>query len=102
METSTDTVPNTVATGGSTGADFNGPAVVDACRQIAERIEPFKSVCQTSLVSCDVGKNVPNMISTAFNDLNRLDVWINQIKETQREMRERKREREREILGVKC
>lgn len=41
-ETSTETVPNTMPTAGSTGTDLNGPAVVDACQQIVTRLQPFK------------------------------------------------------------
>ncbi|KAL3836928.1 hypothetical protein ACJMK2_022334 [Sinanodonta woodiana] len=41
-ETSTQTVPNTMATGGSTGADICGPAVIDACTKLKERLAPFK------------------------------------------------------------
>ncbi len=40
--TSTETVANSTVTAGSTGADLNGPAVIDACQQLAARLEPFK------------------------------------------------------------
>jgi xanthine dehydrogenase large subunit len=38
MPTRTDKVPNTSATAASAGTDLNGAAVVDACRQIRERL----------------------------------------------------------------
>src|SRR5690606_36551615 len=38
--TRTDKVPNTSATAASSGADLNGGAVQDACRQIIERLRP--------------------------------------------------------------
>ncbi len=38
MNTRTDKVPNTSATAASSGADLNGAAVADACRQIRERL----------------------------------------------------------------
>jgi xanthine dehydrogenase molybdopterin binding subunit/xanthine dehydrogenase small subunit len=41
MNTATDKVPNTSATAASTGADLNGAAVQDACRQLRERLLPF-------------------------------------------------------------
>jgi xanthine dehydrogenase large subunit len=40
MPTRTDKVPNTSATAASAGADLNGAAVMDACRQIRERLAP--------------------------------------------------------------
>ncbi len=40
-ETSTDTVANASPTGGSTGADLNGPAVIDACKTLKERLGPY-------------------------------------------------------------
>ncbi len=41
MTTATDKVPNTSATAASSGADLNGAAVQDACRQLRERLLPF-------------------------------------------------------------
>jgi xanthine dehydrogenase large subunit len=41
MPTRTDKVPNTSATAASAGADLNGAAVADACRQIRERLAPI-------------------------------------------------------------
>lgn len=41
-ETSTDKVPNTSATAASAGSDLNGMAVLNACRVIMERLEPYK------------------------------------------------------------
>jgi xanthine dehydrogenase large subunit len=38
MTTRTDKVPNTSATAASAGTDLNGAAVIDACRQINERL----------------------------------------------------------------
>ncbi len=43
MPTRTDKVPNTSATAASAGTDLNGAAVADACRQINERLAPFKA-----------------------------------------------------------
>ena len=40
--TSTETVVNTTVTAGSTGSDFNGAAIIDACKQILNRLEPIK------------------------------------------------------------
>jgi xanthine dehydrogenase large subunit len=40
MPTRTDKVPNTSATAASAGSDLNGAAVMDACRQIRERLAP--------------------------------------------------------------
>lgn len=40
-EVSTDKVPNTTATAGSTSADINGMAVYNACMKIKKRIEPY-------------------------------------------------------------
>lgn len=40
-ETSTATVPNTVATGGSIGSDVNGRAVQNACQILLKRLEPI-------------------------------------------------------------
>ncbi|CAB3405985.1 unnamed protein product [Caenorhabditis bovis] len=41
-DTSTDKVPNASATAASVGSDMNGLAVQDACRQLMERLAPFK------------------------------------------------------------
>jgi xanthine dehydrogenase large subunit len=41
MPTRTDRVPNTSPTAASAGADLNGAAVLDACRQIRERLAPI-------------------------------------------------------------
>ncbi|XP_058168635.1 xanthine dehydrogenase-like [Anopheles ziemanni] len=41
-ETGTDKVPNTSATAASVGSDLNGAAVLDACRKLLTRIEPYK------------------------------------------------------------
>ncbi|XP_044755537.1 xanthine dehydrogenase [Coccinella septempunctata] len=41
-ETSTDKVPNTSPTAASTGSDLNGMAVLEACRTITQRLEPYK------------------------------------------------------------
>ena len=35
-------MPNATATGGSTGTDLNGAAVMNACRQIAQHLRPFR------------------------------------------------------------
>ncbi|PIC32054.1 hypothetical protein B9Z55_012532 [Caenorhabditis nigoni] len=43
-DTSTDKVPNASATAASVGSDMNGLAVQDACRQIMERLAPFKKL----------------------------------------------------------
>jgi xanthine dehydrogenase large subunit len=43
MPTRTDKIPNTSATAASAGTDLNGAAVFDACRQINERLAPFKA-----------------------------------------------------------
>jgi xanthine dehydrogenase large subunit len=40
MPTSTDKVPNTSATAGSTGTDLNGAAARNACKELAERLRP--------------------------------------------------------------
>jgi xanthine dehydrogenase/oxidase len=39
--TSTDAIPNTIATAASTGTDLNGGAVAVACRQLRVRLEKF-------------------------------------------------------------
>ena len=41
-EVSTDSVPNTSATAGSTGADLNAAAAIDACRVLLERLAPVR------------------------------------------------------------
>ena len=42
-------MPNATATGGSTGTDLNGAAVMNACKQIAQHLRPFRlnSILQT-------------------------------------------------------
>jgi len=42
-ETSTDKVPNTSPTAASAGADLNGMAVLNACKTIYDRLEPFRT-----------------------------------------------------------
>uniref|UniRef100_A0A0G2K1Z5 Aldehyde oxidase 3 n=1 Tax=Rattus norvegicus TaxID=10116 RepID=A0A0G2K1Z5_RAT len=42
-EMNTMTVPNTITTGGSTGADVNGRAVQNACQILMKRLEPIIS-----------------------------------------------------------
>ncbi|KAJ1919160.1 hypothetical protein IWQ60_007308 [Tieghemiomyces parasiticus] len=41
-ETSTDKVPNTTSTSASSGSELNGMAVLDACRQLSARLQPFR------------------------------------------------------------
>ncbi|XP_077304771.1 aldehyde oxidase-like [Lithobates pipiens] len=41
-ETSTDSVPNTLVSGGSLGTDVNGMAVKIACQTLMKRLEPIK------------------------------------------------------------
>ena len=56
MPTRTDKVPNTSATAASAGTDLNGAAVVDACRQLIERLTavaaggsmPFADLCEAA------------------------------------------------------
>jgi xanthine dehydrogenase large subunit len=43
MSTRTDKVPDTSATAASAGTDLNGAAVLDACRQLKERLAPIAS-----------------------------------------------------------
>jgi xanthine dehydrogenase large subunit len=43
MPTRTDKVPNTSATAASAGTDLNGAAVLDACRQLKERLGPISA-----------------------------------------------------------
>ncbi|CAG8519683.1 680_t:CDS:10 [Ambispora gerdemannii] len=42
METSTNTVANTTATGGSLASDINGYAVANASRELAQRLQPYR------------------------------------------------------------
>ena len=37
-------MPNATATGGSTGTDLNGKAVINACRQIVQHLRPFRLI----------------------------------------------------------
>ena len=41
-ETSSETLANASPTGGSSGTDLNGPAVIDACQIVNDRLGPFK------------------------------------------------------------
>uniref|UniRef100_A0A182KGR2 FAD-binding PCMH-type domain-containing protein n=1 Tax=Anopheles christyi TaxID=43041 RepID=A0A182KGR2_9DIPT len=41
-ETGTDKVPNTSATAASVASDLNGAAVLDACRKLLSRLEPYR------------------------------------------------------------
>jgi xanthine dehydrogenase large subunit len=49
MPTRTDKVPNTSPTAASAGTDLNGAAVVDACAQLRERLQPIAA----GLLGCD-------------------------------------------------
>lgn len=42
-QTSTTTVPNTSPSAASASSDLNGMAVLDACRQISQRLEPLRA-----------------------------------------------------------
>src|SRR5207244_6340328 len=46
MPPRTDKVPNTSATAASSGTDLNGAAVLDACRQLRERLAPVAAGMQ--------------------------------------------------------
>jgi xanthine dehydrogenase large subunit len=52
MPTRTDKVPNTSATAASAGTDLNGAAVLDACRQVRERLLPVAA----GLLGCEAGE----------------------------------------------
>ncbi|KAL5284170.1 XDH.2 family protein [Megaselia abdita] len=41
-ETASDKVPNATPTAASVTSDINGPAVLEACKKIADRIEPYR------------------------------------------------------------
>jgi xanthine dehydrogenase large subunit len=64
--TRTDKVPNTSATAASSGADLNGAAVQDACRQIVERLAPVRA---------RIGAEAPweALIGAAY--LDRIQLW---------------------------
>jgi xanthine dehydrogenase large subunit len=49
MPARTDKVPNTSATAASAGTDLNGAAVVDACKQIVDRLRPVAA----ELLGCE-------------------------------------------------
>ena len=51
MPTRTDKVPNTSATAASASTDLNGAAVLDACRQLQERLRTVAA----ALIGCDAG-----------------------------------------------
>lgn len=67
LETSTDTVPNASPTGGSCGADLNGPAIIDACSSIKKRLEPYleKGLSWDEAVSTAHGDRV-NLSAVGF------------------------------------
>ncbi|HEY3824848.1 MAG TPA: xanthine dehydrogenase molybdopterin binding subunit [Bryobacteraceae bacterium] len=59
MPTRTDKVPNTSATAASAGADLNGAAVLDACRQIQLRLIPIAAGllgCEENSVRFEAGR----------------------------------------------
>jgi len=43
IDTSSETVPNATPTGGSSGTDLNGKAVINACEQLVEQLKPYRS-----------------------------------------------------------
>ena len=43
QQTSTETVANGTATGGSAGTDTNGAAVLDACNILLQRLVPYRN-----------------------------------------------------------
>jgi xanthine dehydrogenase large subunit len=49
MPTRTDKVPNTAPTAASAGTDLNGAAVLDACAQLRDRLQPVAA----GLLGCD-------------------------------------------------
>ncbi|NYD40403.1 xanthine dehydrogenase molybdopterin binding subunit [Nocardioides panaciterrulae] len=64
--TRTDKVPNTSATAASSGADLNGAAVADACRQILARLRPVAD-------RLDAGTPWAEVVRTAYFD--RVQLW---------------------------
>jgi xanthine dehydrogenase large subunit len=64
--TRTDKVPNTSATAASSGADLNGAAVQDACRQIVERLAPVRE-----RIGADAGWEA--LVGAAY--LDRVQLW---------------------------
>merc|ERR1712228_396608 len=42
MDTSSETVPNATPTGGSSGTDLNGHAVINACSQLVNTLAPYR------------------------------------------------------------
>jgi xanthine dehydrogenase large subunit len=63
MPTRTDKIPNTSATAASASTDLNGAAVLDACRQLKERLAPIAAELTGSsfeeLVAAAYRKRVP-------------------------------------------
>jgi xanthine dehydrogenase large subunit len=59
MPTRTDKVPNTAPTAASAGTDLNGAAVLDACRQIMERLQGVPGASFVERVEAAYRQRVP-------------------------------------------
>ena len=66
-ETSTKLVANTSATAASCSSDLNGMAILDACKQITDRLKPFKESNPTA--------SWQELVNTAY--LNRVNLSAN-------------------------
>jgi xanthine dehydrogenase/oxidase len=68
-ETSTGSVPNASVTGGSSGSDINGMAVLNACEILSERLKPYRdanpSATWQQLVASAYSNRV-NLSATGF------------------------------------
>jgi xanthine dehydrogenase molybdopterin binding subunit/xanthine dehydrogenase small subunit len=72
MPTSTDKVPNTSATAGSTGTDLNGAATRNACQELAERLRPVAAALLTQKTGRAVSPEAVRMENnTAFAESHR-------------------------------
>ena len=72
-ETSTETIPNATPTGGSSGTELNGHAVIDACEILADRLASLRlpGVAWEDVVSAAYMQRIP---LSAFGFYNRSQV----------------------------
>ncbi len=73
-ETSTHSVPNTTETGGSTGTDLNGLAVIDACETLNKRLKSYRKPEKSwKEAITDAYTDRVNLSSVGFFDWSRVD-----------------------------
>ena len=76
QQTSTEVIANASPTGGSTGTDINGSAVLDACNTLLKRLSPYRSSMTWEESVTAAYFDQVNKLSLRFKQNSLLNIWL--------------------------